>query len=196
MAAAARRKISYYYKALLNELNTYMDKLVKANTSDKSLVSELNAQREAFATEINECETRCLSKYPTARGRKPTSAATAEENTDKKDIFTSFCFFIQLNPESFVSTEDDEGKEDDYDGLGYRTSMVKRDVTGWPVSCLIDWRLIVTDKFVHKQHIKCFQELLYFTSAFDDSNLIGHSAPKLIKLVKDMFFVVSPLATV
>jgi hypothetical protein len=73
--------------------------------------------------------------------------------------------------------------------------MVKRDVTGWPVSCLIDWRLIVTDKFVHKHQMNCFQELLYFTPAFD-SNLIGHSAPKLIKLVNDMFFVISPLTKV
>jgi Leucine-rich repeat (LRR) protein len=127
--AQYKLKIAEYFDVLANKLDLVVEASTDQNCYDKELISGLNKQREAFLSEINECQDFNL-KALSNKEIKP------DQELNNEDLFPKFCFFIEYVKKKNDSIEIDQQVAEE-----------------------IGLRLIVTDKYLTEGQIECYEKV-------------------------------------
>jgi hypothetical protein len=135
--ATYKLKIAEYFDALVNRLDMAVETSINRNCYNEQLKCEHNKQRDAFLAEINQAQDFNLR----ALSKKEIAP---NQKLGNEDLFAKFCFFI------------------DYVQKNNECINLEQQV-----SENIGLRLIVTDKYLTEEQIKCYDEVFNLIQATD-----------------------------
>jgi hypothetical protein len=135
-------KLIKYFDDLISELDLRVETAISNNCHDENLIAGFNKQRDVFINEI---------RYVEAYNLRSLADLNPEQENEliNDDLFSKFCFFIE-----FVERNKDQIYS--YDKL---------------VEQEIGLRLIITDKYLTKDQIRCFEVLFNHQYSKEYANL-------------------------
>jgi hypothetical protein len=137
-----KSRLIEYFDSLIRRVDLIVRNAIAYNQNDERLVFELNNQRGEFVKEILFVQS-CNLRELAERELK------SSEELSSQDLFQKFCFFIEFKTSNEKQT------------FRYE-NLVAQDIS---------LRLIVTNRYLDKDQIKCYERLFYvkMNSPFDSS---------------------------
>jgi hypothetical protein len=144
-----------YFDWLIRKLDLIVETLMSESFADNKLIAKYNDYRSAFIKEIHKAQ--ALNERVLSNRNN-----SHKEEVKIDDLFPHFCFFINESPKKGMNEFTCE-------------NSVAKD---------IGLRLVVTDKYLTKAQVECFENLFYYS--MQSLELYGKSE---LDLNHELFFV-------